>query len=340
MCGISFVYARLVRVDLRTLDLNLLVTLDALLRETSVTRAAGELGVSQPAVSASLRRLRRHFDDPLLRRTGNTYALTPLAVQLKEYTGLATHAAQRVFEARPAFDPSTEQREFRVLSSDYAMAVVGEAVGPLLDQQAPGVRLHLEQHTPAIVNRPAEQFRTVNGVLMPHGFLTGLSFTDLYEDGWACLVSATNRRVGDELTMQLLAELPWAFTYFSPTAFTPAARQLQMLGVEPRVQIVVESFLALPFVIAGTDRLALVQSRLVPRLTASRDIRALRCPFDAIPIAEALWWHPMYERDPAHVWLRRVLAQAGRRIASRPAGQQAARTGRTEAWHNPESPRL
>ena len=92
-------------MDLRTLDLNLLVTLDALLRETSVTRAAGELGVSQPAVSASLRRLRRHFDDPLLRRTGNTYALTPLAMQLKEYTGLATHAAQRVFEARPAFDP-------------------------------------------------------------------------------------------------------------------------------------------------------------------------------------------------------------------------------------------
>ena len=307
-------------MDLRTLDLNLLVTLDALLREVSVTRAAGELGVSQPAVSASLRRLRRHFDDPLLRRTGNTYALTPLAVQLKEYTGLATHAAQRVFEARPAFDPLTEQREFRVLSSDYAMAVVGEAVGPLLDQEAPGVRLHLEQHTPAIVDRPAEQFRTVDGVLMPHGFLTGLSFTDLYEDGWMCLVSATNRRVGDELTMQLLAELPWAFTYFSPTAFTPAARQLQMLGVEPRVQIVVESFLALPFVIAGTDRLALVQSRLVPRLTASRDIRALRCPFDAIPIAEALWWHPMYERDPAHVWLRRVLAQAGRRIASRPAG--------------------
>lgn len=332
MRGISLVYVRLNRVDLRTLDLNLLVTLDALLREASVTRAAGELGVSQPAVSASLRRLRRHFDDPLLRRTGNTYALTPLAVQLKEYTGLAIQASQRVFEARPAFDPSTEQREFRVLSSDYAMAVVGEAVGPLLDQQAPGVRLYLEKHTPSIVDRTAEQFRAVDGVLIPHGFLTGLSFTDLYEDGWMCLVSATNRRVGDELTMELLAELPWAFTYFSPTAFTPAGRQLQMLGVEPRVQIVVESFLALPFVIAGTDRLALVQSRLVPRLTASRDIRALPCPFDAIPIAEALWWHPMYEHDPAHVWLRSVLAQAGRQIAAlRPTGQQAAQTGRTEA---------
>ena len=307
-------------MDLRSLDLNLLVTLDALLREASVTRAARELGVSQPAVSAALRRLRRHFDDPLLRRTGNTYALTPLAVQLKEYAGVAIQAAQRVFEARPAFDPSTEQREFRVLSSDYAMAVVGEAVGPLLGQEAPGVRLHLEQHTPSIADRPADQFRAVDGVLIPHGFMTGLSFTDLYEDGWMCLVSVTNPRVGEKLTMQLLADLPWAFTYFSHTAFTPAGRQLQMLGVEPRVQIVVESFLALPFVIAGTDRLALVQSSLVPRLTAAGDIRALPCPFDAIPIAEALWWHPMYERDPAHIWLRRMLADAGRRItAARPA---------------------
>jgi DNA-binding transcriptional LysR family regulator len=318
-----------VRVDLRSLDLNLLVTLDTLLKEVSVTRAAHELGVSQPAVSAALRRLRRHFDDQLLRRTGNTYALTPLATQLKEHTGVAIHAVQRVFEASPAFDPAAGQREFRILSSDYAMAVLGEALGTVLDQQAPGVRIYLEHHTPAIVDHAAEHLRVVDGVLMPHGFLSGLSFTDLYEDGWMCLVSTTNRRVGDELTMQLLAELPWAFTYFSPAAFTPAGRQLQILGVEPRVQIVVESFLALPFVVAGTDRIALVQSQLVPRLTASGDVRALPCPFDAVPIAEALWWHPMYERDPAHVWLRRVLAQAGRQIASRPIGQQAVRTGRT-----------
>jgi DNA-binding transcriptional LysR family regulator len=301
-------------VDLAKLDLNLLVTLDVLLREVSVTKAAGELGVSQPAVSAALARLRRHFDDPLLRRNGNNYVLTPLAVLLKEHAGVAIGTVQRVFDVRPAFDPATEQHEFRVLASDYAMAVVGEALGSLLDERAPGVRLHLEHHTPQIVEHAAEHLRLVDGVLMPHGFLTGLPFTDLYEDSWMILVSASNHRVGDELTMQLLADLPWAFTYFTPTAFTPAGRQLQMLGVEPRVQIVVASFLALPFVIAGTDRLALVQSRLVPRLTAAGDVRALPCPFDAVPIAEALWWHPMYQRDPAHIWLRQVLAEAGRQV--------------------------
>ena len=310
-------------MDLARLDLNLLVTLDTLLREVSVTRTAAELGVSQPAVSAALGRLRRHFDDPLLRRSGNVYVLTPLALQLKEHASVAMSTVQRVFEAGPAFDAATGHREFRVLASDYAMAVLGEALGTLLDEQAPGVRLHLEHHTPQVIDHAEERLRLVDGVLMPHGFLTGLPFTDLYEDEWMCLVSASNRRVGDELTMQLLADLPWAFTYFSPAAFTPAGRQLQTLGVEPRVQIVVESFLALPFVIAGTDRLALVQSHLVPRLTAAGDIRALPCPFDAVPITEALWWHPMYQRDPAHLWLRRTLAEAGKRIASPPAAAPA-----------------
>jgi DNA-binding transcriptional LysR family regulator len=312
-------------VDLAKLDLNLLVTLDAVLREVSVTKAAAELGVSQPAVSAALARLRRHFDDPLLRRSGNSYVLTPLAVLLKRHTDVALSTVQRVFDARPAFDPAAEEREFRVLASDYAMAVLGEGLGALLDERAPGVRLRMEHHTPEIVEHAADHLRLVDGVLLPHGFLTGLPFTDLYEDGWMCLVSAGNRRVGDELTMELLADLPWAFTYFSPVAFTPAGRQLQMLGVEPRVQIVVESFLALPFVIAGTDRVALVQSRLVPRLTAAGDIRAMACPFDAVPIAEALWWHPMYERDPAHAWLRGVLAEAGGQLAARDRPRPAGR---------------
>jgi DNA-binding transcriptional LysR family regulator len=134
-------------------------------------------------------------------------------------------------------------------------------------------------------------------------------------DGWVCLVAKSNRRVGRTLTMDHLAELPWAFTYLTPTAFTPAARQLQMLGIEPHVQMVVASFLALPFVIAGTERIALVQSRVAQQLTAHPDVQALPCPYDAVPISEAFWWHPMYERDPGHLWLRRYLADACGKLA-------------------------
>ncbi|WP_322756182.1 LysR family transcriptional regulator [Frankia sp. Cas3] len=301
-------------MELPNVDLNLLRTLDVLLQEASVTRASQRLQVSQPAVSLALAKLRRHFGDDLLRRAGNHYELTPLAVQLKERTSLAMLGARRVFEAAPAFDPTAERREFTLLCSDYAAAVLSEALQDLSFTRAPGVVLRFERHTTADIDHAVERIRTVDGIVLPHGFLSNLPYTELYTDDWVCLIATANTRVGDSLTMELLAELSWVFTYHGPTAFTPAGRQLQLLGVEPRVQVVIDSFLALPFAIAGTDRVGLVQRRLARKLTAAGDVRALECPFDAVAIAEALWWHPMYERDPAHIWLRALLTDAGSRL--------------------------
>jgi DNA-binding transcriptional LysR family regulator len=104
-------------VNLGNLDLNLLVSLDALLEQRSVTRAAEQMGLSQPALSASLARLRRHFGDELLSRVGNTYRLTPLAVQLRPRVRLALDGVERVFSAQPDFDPAESTREFSVLVS-------------------------------------------------------------------------------------------------------------------------------------------------------------------------------------------------------------------------------
>jgi DNA-binding transcriptional LysR family regulator len=232
---------------------------------------------------------------------------------------------ERVFSSQPVFEPSTARREFTLLGSDYAIAVVGQALGRLLSRRAPHLRLRLGVHSPQIVDNARETLRTVDGILLPHGFLTDLPRTDLYEDTWLCLVATDNARVCDELTMDLLAELPWAMTYHSPTAFTPAARQLQMLGIDPHVQIVVESFLALPFAVAGTDRVALVQAQLAPHLTSSGLVRVLPCPFDVVPLLEACWWHPMNELDPAHTWLRDVLVEACRELGPTPdAGPERA----------------
>src|ERR1700733_13882015 len=99
-------------VNFASLDLNLLVSLDALLQQASVTRAANQMGLSQPALSASLARLRRHFDDELLTRVGNEYRLTPMALQLKELARVALSGVERVFTAQPAFDPASSTREF------------------------------------------------------------------------------------------------------------------------------------------------------------------------------------------------------------------------------------
>jgi DNA-binding transcriptional LysR family regulator len=302
-------------VNLANLDLNLLIPLDHLLRECSVTKAAARMGLGQPAVSASLAKLRRHFGDELLTRVGNRYELTPFAVHLRDRTEAALVGVERVFASEAGFDPIASQRTFRVLGSDNAMAALGGPVGRLLAERAPNARLRFELHTPPLVDAVPESLRDVDGILIPHGFLVDLPHLDVYEDTWVCLVASDNPRVGDALTLDLMAELPWVFTYRSTPASTSAARQLQTLGVEPKVQVVAESFLALPHFVTGTDRLALVPGRIAPHLTVTGEVRALPCPYDVTPLIQALWWHPMHDRDPEHQWLRSVFTEAAKQLA-------------------------
>ena len=301
-------------ISLRNLDLNLLVTLDALLEEQNVTRAAGRLGLSQPAVSSALRRLRRHFDDELLARDGNRYQLTPLAEQLREPAAAALAGVQRVFGASPSFDPATDTREFTIIVSDYAATVLGDHLAAVAARRAPGVRLRLKAQSHFDVNHAPDSLRSVDGMVLPHGFLSEVPSTDLYSDDWVLVVSKDNQTVGDDLTLEELARLPWVMAHHEPTAFTaftPAARQLNMIGVEPVVQIVVESFLPVPFLVAGTPRVALLQRQLATRLADAAGVRVLACPWDVVPLVEAFWWHPSHRPDPGHAWLRETLLEAG-----------------------------
>jgi DNA-binding transcriptional LysR family regulator len=296
---------------LANLDLNLLLSLRALLVERNVTRAAAALGLSQPAVSAALARLRRHFGDELLVRVGNRYELTPLAIRLVDRAENAVAGIERVFSVTPDFDPAATTREFTLLVSDYATTVIGPALATALARSAPWARLRLSPHRPEDVAGAAERLRGVDGLLVPHGFIDDLPFLDLYEDTWVVLVAAGNERVGERVTLEDLSVLPWITVYHRPTAFTPAAQQLRAHGIEPRAQVVVESFLPIPDLVAGTDRVALLQARLAARLRPGDGVRVLPCPFAATPLVEAMWWHPMYDTDPAHRWLRRLLADVG-----------------------------
>lgn len=192
---------------LANLDLNMLVSLDALLQERSVSRAAARLGLSQPSLSASLARLRRHFRDDLLARVGNRYELTPLAEQLAELTTSALAAVARVFASDPDFDPATAEREFTVLVSDYAISVLGPGLAALLPQ-APNVRLRLHQIPTPAVNATGQALRDVDAMVFPHGYLSDLPSQQLFTDRWVCIVAAGHPDIGEKLTMTDLEELP------------------------------------------------------------------------------------------------------------------------------------
>ncbi|MGV9712794.1 LysR family transcriptional regulator [Gordonia sp. NPDC003424] len=295
--------------QLRNLDLNLLVALDALLDERNVSRAAERLGVAQPSASAALARLRRHFNDPLLRRNGNRYELTPLAANLRTLTATAIETVRRVFDAAPTFDPATADRIFTIVVSDYGALRVGEPLARALHDRAPGVQLRLEQNTPYLVDHAEDTLRAVDGVVIPYGFISGASPIDFPTDDWVCVCSADNPDIGDEITLADLQRSPWVVTFHGPTAFTPALRQLQTLGVEPQIEVVVESFLAVPFIVSGTRRVALLQRSLAERVQGVADLRVMPCPGDVAPLRDAFWWHSVHAADPGHTWLREVIGE-------------------------------
>ncbi|TDC81083.1 LysR family transcriptional regulator [Actinomadura sp. 7K507] len=322
-------------MNLASLDLNLLVALDALLKERNVTRAGHRIGLSQPATSAALARLRRHFSDDLLVRTGNAYELTPLGAALQAPAETACALLERLFTSRADFDPATGQREFTIIASDYAIAVFGADLARALHAEAPGTRLTFQQVGPEITDDTGAALSAVDGLLMPHGIVSGFPTVELYRDEWVCIVADDHPDVADDhpdvaddhpdvaddhpdvaddhpevdgrITMDDLARLPWV-VYQRPYD-APAARQLSLLGLEPHVEVSVQSFQLLPSLVAGTRRVALIQRRLAQMMTPIANVRVLPCPFEAVPVQEALWWHPVHTQDAAHIWLRETAAR-------------------------------
>ncbi|MCX4238719.1 MULTISPECIES: LysR family transcriptional regulator [Streptomyces] len=301
-------------MNLSRLDLNLVVALRALLEERNVTRAGQRVGLSQPAMSAALARLRRHFGDDLLARVGGHYELTALGQVLLNRTSTAYDVLERLFASQADFDPARESREFKVMASDYAVAVFGTELARVVHEEAPGVRLRFTQTSPTVVDDTATLLSAIDGLLMPHGVISDFPATDLYDDRWVFLVSADHPEIGDRLTREDLARLPWV-TY-QRTYDAPAVRQLGMLGIEPRVEVSVDSFQLLPLLVAGTRRIALVQGRLARLLAPIAAVRVLEPPYEAVPLREALWWHPVHTHDAAHSWLRETSARVGARLAA------------------------
>jgi LysR family transcriptional regulator, nod-box dependent transcriptional activator len=296
--------------ELTRLDLNLIVALDALLTERNVTHAAKRLRLSQPALSAALGRLRTHFGDPLLVRRGRGYDLTPLGARLQTLAAGATGRLHTVFSTTTEFDAAQETREFVIHASDYSAITIGARVRRLAAQQAPGVRLRFLHFSDSLMSSVRPLLDNVDGAILPHGFLFDVPHVDVIEDHWVCIVATDNPSVGDALTLENLADLPWVANYHGGGAQIPASSQLALLGIQPRVDTVVEGFLPLAHFVAGTARIAFVQERLARTMPPELGVRWLRPPFDVLPHIGALWWHPVHELDPAHRWLRSLFETA------------------------------
>jgi DNA-binding transcriptional LysR family regulator len=298
-------------------DLNLLLPLKVLLEEGNVTRAGQRLELSQPAMSAALARLRRRFDDELLVRAGRDYELTPFARDLLPEVQHALRLMGAALHLEDEFDPATSSRTFRLAMSDYAIAVVHEPLVRLVETEAPGVRLSIGHLGPDV--------RESDHALIEHDALIaplGIGFPGqsrpLWRDRMVVLADRAHPRLVDgRFTIEDLAALPHAAAAFGPGVLTPVDRAFGELHIERRIALTVYGFLPLPFVIQGTDMVA-----VVPELLARIHVRdgsplvMVEPPFDEVVLAEGYWFAADRLSDPAHRWLFGRLDAVGEELAS------------------------
>lgn len=298
-------------------DLNLLVALHALLDERHVSRAAERIGVSQPAASAMLGRLRRHFDDELLERVGNRYELTPLGARLLEQVGGVMQLSDRLFDTKSHFDPATSEREFILTVSDYTVAVLGPELVSAFESQAPGAQLRFRQFSKVTDVHSDTMARSEDGVIAPHGALPlELVHQELYSDEWVALVDRDNPIVEHRPRHEELPGLRWVLAQYEPGEAAFMTRRLAEQGVELRPHTITDSFTAIPLYVAGTDRVGVIQGRLASALPLPPALRVIPCPFEVGPINEALWWHPMHNHDSGHQWFRALVTEAAAHLSS------------------------
>jgi DNA-binding transcriptional LysR family regulator len=296
------------------IDLNLLVTLGALLEERNLTRAGEKISMSQPTMSGALARLRLHFGDELLVRSGRQYVLTPTAERLLPAVQEALRQVERTLEVAPEFCPDASERQFSLALSDYAVTVLIEPLLRRVHELAPGVGLELSP-IPADMHESDRGLLQHDLVIGPMGFKFFGRSEVVFRDRFVCIADPANPRLRDGcLSLADLGELPHAGATFGHAGLNPAERALAELGVHRNVQVTTVGWLSLPFVVAGTDLVAVVPERLARRVAAAAGVVIAEPPFGRVELVEAAWWHPTRTADPAQDWLRGVLAEAAQSL--------------------------
>lgn len=291
------------------LDLNLLVALDALLEESSVSRAADRVFLTQSAMSNALARLRRHFGDELIAQVGRRMVLTERGQALRPEVRALLLRIQQVTQPSDAFDPATAQQVFRVAASDYFTMVVLPRLLAHMGRIAPRIGIEV-QPLSARLFEDVER-GDVDLLIVPRRYaVKQLPIRALFSDEWVCVTWRGHRLPGERLTLENYLAMEHVAKRENHPSFPPLdSLELARQKLSRRITVQVAQYSLLPLMVVGTQRVATVQGR-VARLYRDwgAPIAVHGCPFRCPPLEEAMQWHPVREADGGHRWLRETIA--------------------------------
>jgi DNA-binding transcriptional LysR family regulator len=300
-------------VQLRNVDLNLLLPLKALLHERNVTRAAERIHLSQSAMSRTLDRLRSELGDELLVRVGRNYELTPRGSALLDELGQVLPRLARLWAGEP-FSPAHSEAHIRLAMTDYASSVVLAPLAEICGQLAPGITLEvIPWH---------ERAHEESGIAATHLILSPLAVPStfrvepLFEDVFLCILGRRLRWRKTSLTMKEYLSFRHISVETQPNQQNSIDRSLCEAGLQRRAAVHLPYFLAAIRMLETADLVLTMPARIAEPALALVDLPRLKAPKEIPPIRYSMVWHPRFDSDLLHVWLRQTVRQIFRPHAS------------------------
>jgi DNA-binding transcriptional LysR family regulator len=299
---------------MESIDLNLLLSLDALLQEGSVTGAARRVGLSTPAMSHALARVRERLGDPILVRSGRGMLLTPRALALKDPVHDLVAAAKRTLTPERPFVAGELQRTFVVHATDYVLTMLGRALDRIVRAEAPGVSLRFVPNTvddaAALRDRDSDLAVGIYGELPQE-----MRMQQLLTDRFVFVVRRDHPEIGKRLTLEQLVSIP--HVQIAPRGKPGGYLDdvLRQRGLAREVARAVPYFQSALQLVADTDYVLCISERIARRHEDTLGLRVLESPIALRPYALSLLWHPRLDADAGHRFVREALLRAAREVA-------------------------
>ena len=294
--------------NLRSVDLNLLVALDAFLAEGSVTRAAGRLGLSQPAASNTLKRLRELFDDELLVRSATGMSPTERALELQRELIPILRAISRVFETSLRFEPATATRQFRLRMSDVLEALLLPRLVQLFLAAAPAASLNIVHLSPQETLDALEADRLDVAVSMGLAQPGSIRSRSLFQDRMVCVMRDGHRAAAGTLTVERLLAERHVRVSISPSDRRFVDDILARLSLSRDIALHTQHWTVVAASLRDSDLVAVMPESLARGLGPGLALREL--PFASQAFDWKVYWHRRHDASPARAWIVDLLAAA------------------------------
>lgn len=308
------------KTNLPNIDLNLLVILDSIYRERSLTLAGRKLFLTQSAVSHALSRLRDHFEDRLFIRRGNSMEPTPLCRKLHHSISPCIKSILQSLEDRGEFNPATSRRTFCIGMSDYLCRLLLPEILRRSATEAPEISIRIVQPT---YEKRGEMLK--NGKLdiflgCSREYGAGVLKERLFKDREVGIVRKDHPVNGEMMTEEELRQCEFAALSLSESGLGFLEDFLYRKGVQRRIKVVVQQETVIPSLVENSDLVGTLAERLARMYTENGKIRIVRLPLQDTSFEIFQHWHSVSNEDPAHKWLRSVIKQTAERIPESAAG--------------------